>query len=199
MSPMRMLSSCLIVSAFVSNLSFAAESPVAAPAFNKTGDNSMEATNVAEVEAQVVDVNKKSREIKLKTSDGETTSITAGKEVENFAQIKKGDWLKVRYYESLTLELKKGGGDPIVVSDTSDIVRAQPGQKPGTMAIEKVTARGTILKIDKKTQSVTVKGPERTVVLHVQKKDVFDKLKKGDQIEATYIEAVAVSVESVKR
>jgi len=159
----------------------------------------MEASNVAEVEAQVVSVNKKSREIKLKTDDGDTTSITAGKEVENFNNIKKGDWLKVRYYESLTLELKKHGGDPIVVSDTSDLVRAAPGAKPGAMTIDKVTARGTILKVDKKKQLVTVKGPQRTFDLHVQKKDVFDKLKKGDQIEATYVEAVAVSVETVKK
>jgi Cu/Ag efflux protein CusF len=197
-SKFRVLSACVVASAFLSVPSFAAEAPVA-DAFTRTGDNTLETSNVAEVEAQVVGVNKKTREIKLKTRDGETTSITAGKEVENFAQIKKGDWLKVRYYESLTLELKKGGGDPIVVSDTSDIVRAQPGQKPGAMAVDKVTARGTILKIDKKKQSVTVKGPERTVVLHVQKKDIFDKLKKGDQIEATYVEAVAVSVETVKK
>ncbi|MNU04753.1 hypothetical protein D3C72_2492990 [compost metagenome] len=58
---------------------------------------------------------------------------------------------------------------------------------------------GTITKLDKKTQEVTVKGPKKTVVIHVQKKDVFDTLKKGDQIEATYVEALAVSIQPVRK
>jgi Cu/Ag efflux protein CusF len=196
----KVLGACAVSCLFISASAFAAD-PITAPpgTFNKTGENEYQASNVIELQAQVVDVNKKTRDIKLKAKDGETTSIKAGNDVENFAQIKKGDMLKVRYLESLTLELKKGGGDPIVVSDTSDLVRAQPGQKPGAMAIDKVSAVGTITKLDKKTQHVTVKGPQRTVVIHVQKKDVFDTLKKGDQIEATYVEALAVSVESIKK
>ncbi|MDG0816872.1 hypothetical protein [Bdellovibrio svalbardensis] len=167
--------------------------------FKRTGENTVEAKETVEVEAEVVSVNKKTREIKLKSSDGEVTSMIAGDEVKNFAQIKKGDRLKVRYFESLMLELKKGGAAPVAVTETSDISRASMGQKPGGMASAKVTARGTVMSLDAKTQSVTVKGPQRSVVLHVAKKDIFDKIKKGDQIEATYSEALAISVESVKK
>ncbi len=200
MNKYKVFSVCAVSYLFMSIPAFAAD-PISAPAdaFKKTGENEYQVSNAIEVEAQVAEVNKKTRELKLKTKDGETTSLKVGPEVENFAQIKKGDMLKVRYLESLTLELKKGAGEPIVVSDTSDLLRAQPGKKPGAMTIDKISAVGTITKIDKKTQNVTVKGPKRTVVIHVQKKDVFDKLKKGDQIEATYIEAMAISVESVKR
>lgn len=200
MNKYKVFGVCAVSCLFMSVSAFAAD-PVNAPpgTFKKTGTDEYQATNVIEVEAQVVDINKKTRDIKFKTKDGETTSVKVGTEVENLAQIKKGDNLKVRYLESLTLELKKGGGNPIAVSETSDIVRNAAGQKPGGMALEQITATGTITKLDKKTQQVTVKGPKRTVVIHVQKKDIFDTLKKGDQIEATYVEALAVSVQPLKK
>ena len=40
---------------------------------------------------------------------GNVVDVNAGPEVRNFDQIKVGDLLVVRYMESLTLELKKGG------------------------------------------------------------------------------------------
>ncbi len=176
-----------------------AAEPETNPIFEKTGPNAMQTSAAVQVEAQVVSVNKKTREIKLKSQDGEMMSIVAGDEVKNFAQIKKGDHLRVRYFESLALQLKKGGGAPIEVTESTDAARAQAGQKPGGMVADTITARGTVTKVDSKTQSVTVKGPKRTVVLHIAKKDVFDDIKKGDQIEATYTEALAISVESVKK
>lgn len=176
-----------------------AADPEAHKEFKRTGENTVEAKKAVEVEAEVVSVNKKTREIKLKAADGEVTSMIAGDEVRNFEQIKKGDRLKVRYFESLMLELKQGGTAPVAVSESTDVERSRTGEKPGGMVSSKVTARGTVTSIDKKNQSVTVKGPQKTVVLHVAKKDLFDKIKKGDQIEATYSEALAVSVESVKK
>ena len=46
---------------------------------------------------------------------------------------------------------------------------------------------------------VTVKGPKRTVELKVQDPAQFKMIKKGDQIEATFTEAVAVAVTPAKK
>jgi len=165
----------------------------------KVGENAMKATNEVQVEASVTSVNKKTREIVLRSDSGEEVAMIAGDEIKNFDQIKKGDRLKVRYFESLVLTLKKGGKAPLAENTTSDVQRAQPGQKPSINATETQTATGTITKVDKKRQTVMVQGPNRSVELHVQQKDIFDKLKKGDQIEATYNEALAISVETVKK
>jgi Cu/Ag efflux protein CusF len=185
----------------LSGLSFSAMAaePEMSSGFQRTGENTVSALNSLEMQAQVVSVDKKTREIQLKTEDGEITPIIAGPEVKNFSQIKKGDILKVHYMESLALELKKGGKEPIEVTRATDIDRAQVGQKPGAAVVDKVTSRGTVTKIDPKTQSVTVKGPNRTVTFRVEKKDLFNKIKTGDQIEATYTEAMAISVETVKK
>ncbi|MNL52314.1 hypothetical protein D3C87_1754770 [compost metagenome] len=119
--------------------------------------------------------------------------------MKNFDQIKKGDRLKVRYLETLVLDLKKGGKEPIVLTQTSDVQTAQAGQKPGATLRSIITARGTVTNVDVKKQAITVKGPNRTVVLPMADKELFNKIKKGDQIEARYTEAMAISVETVKK
>jgi ribosomal protein L6P/L9E len=50
--------------------------------------------------------------------------------------------------------------------------------------------------VDPKASTITVKGPKGNLVtLDVQNPDQFKVVKKGDQIEATYTEALALSVE----
>lgn len=169
------------------------------PSFTKTGETTVQAQDAISAEAEVIAIDKKTREIKLKTEDGEEMSITAAPEVKNFAQIKKGDRLKVRYLETLILDLKKGGTEPVVLTQSSDLETAKKGQKPGAVATSVITARGTVINTDAKKHTITVKGPNRTLVLPMQDKELFSKIKKGDQIEARYTEAMAISIESAKK
>ncbi|WP_413580689.1 hypothetical protein [Bdellovibrio sp. HCB288] len=165
----------------------------------KTGPHSMEGTQAIEVEAKVIEVNRKTREITLKPKDGESMTVKVGDEVRNFDKINRGDMLRIRYLESLALELKKQGTAENMRDRSAEIVRSKPGQKPGGMVVEKVSAIGTITNVDKKKKNVTIKGPERSVTVQVQDKSILDQLKKGDQIEIEYTQAMAVSVETIKR
>jgi Cu/Ag efflux protein CusF len=171
----------------------------AANELQKTGPNTLERTGSVEARAQVIKIDKKTREITFKPEDGENVTVVAGPEIRNFDQIKKGDTLKVNYMESLVLELKKKQMTDNGVVASTDIVRSAPGEKPGGQVTQQLTATGTVTKIDKKKQEVTVKGPRRTISFHVKDQSVLDELKKGDQIEAKYTEALAVSVETIKR
>jgi Cu/Ag efflux protein CusF len=56
-----------------------------------------------------------------------------------------------------------------------------------------VTANVTA--VDAKTQTVTLKGPKRTVDLKVPDPGQFKLIKVGDQIQAVYTEALALAVE----
>ena len=166
--------------------------------FQKTGETTLEAANAIEAEAEVLKVDKKTREIKLKSQDGEEFSIVAGPEVRNFDQIKKHDRLKVSYLESAVLELKKGGGEPVMVSEQTDSDRSRMGMKPGAVVTDIITARGTITAVNWKKQQITLQGPHRTMILPVEK-EVLGRIKKGDQIEARLTQAMAISVESTKK
>jgi len=56
-----------------------------------------------------------------------------------------------------------------------------------------------VINVDPQTQTVTLRGPERTVDLKVRDPEQFKLIAKGDQVEATYAEGLAVAVERVKQ
>ena len=134
------------------------------------------------------------REITLKGPDGKDVTMVAGPEVKNFSQLKVGDKVDIQYVEALVLELKKGGGLPVARTEKESMTSAKPGETPAAKGARKVTVVGDVIALDAATQTVTLKGPQRTANLKVRDKKQFDLISKGDQIEATYTEALAVAV-----
>ena len=57
-----------------------------------------------------------------------------------------------------------------------------------------MTVVGDVIAVDNATRMITVKGPKRTVEFVVKDPEQFKLIAKGDQLEATYVEAVAVAV-----
>jgi hypothetical protein len=144
--------------------------------------------------AKITAIDKASRTITLKGPKGDEVRVVAGPEVKNFGQLKVGDEVKAQYAESLVLELKKGGGQPVAKTEKSAAASAKPGEKPAAIGARQVTVVGDVTKVDAATQKVTVKGPQRTVELNVRDPEQFKRIAVGDQIEATYTEAVAIAV-----
>jgi hypothetical protein len=144
--------------------------------------------------ATIAAIDKASRTITLKRTKGDEVKIVAGPEVKNFEQLKVGDVVNVTYLESLALELKKGGGLKVEKTEKAGAVSAEPGATPAGAAGRQVTVVGDVIKLDAATQTITVKGPERTVELKARDPEQFKLIAVGDQIQATYTEALAVSV-----
>ena len=76
---------------------------------------------------------------------------------------------------------------------------AQPGQKPGGIAGRQVTIVADVIDVNPAKQSVTLRGPKRTVELVVPDPAQFKLIAKGDQVEATYTQALAIAVEPAKK
>ena len=62
------------------------------------------------ISATVTAIDPATRAITLTSAKGKVTEVVAGPEVRNFAQIKVGDEVVAKAVDSLSLELKKGGG-----------------------------------------------------------------------------------------
>jgi ribosomal protein L6P/L9E len=153
------------------------------------------AARALEVSASVVGIDKATRTLTLKGPKGEVVDLVAGDEVRNFDQIKVGDSVVARYMQALTLELKKTKG-VVGATMSEDAVRAKPGERPAVAGARQVTVIADVVAVDPKASTITVKGPKGNLVtLDVQNPDQFKVVKKGDQIEATYTEALALSVE----
>jgi hypothetical protein len=149
--------------------------------------------------ALVTAIDKATRTITLKGPEGRSFDVVAGDAVKNFAQIKVNDEVVVEYIRALTLEVKKGGG-PRERVDSADAVRAKPGEKPGVAVGRQVTIIADVIDVNPKDKTITVKGPKGNIVeLEVKNPDHFKVVKKGDQIEANYVEAVALSVEPARK
>lgn len=177
---------------------FAQQAPVGAQiSTNSPGKVSM--TEGIKVFALVTAINKATRTISLKGPEGRSFDVVAGDAVKNFAQIKVNDEVIVEYIRALTLEVKKGGG-PSSRVDSADAVRAKPGEKPGVAVGRQVTIIADVIDVNPKEKTITVKGPKGNIVeLEVKNPDHFKVVKKGDQVEANYVEAVALSVEPARK
>lgn len=151
--------------------------------------------SVVTTSATVEAIDKESRVVTLKGPQGNLFSVVAGPEVRRFDEIKVGDQVVVQHTEALTLELKKGGGGVRERVDTEAAARAAPGAQPGGAAVRRVTVVADVVAINARTQTVTLRGPKRTVDLQVNNPEQFKLVKVGDQVEATFTDAVAISVE----
>jgi Cu/Ag efflux protein CusF len=156
---------------------------------------------VQSISATVDKIDAKTRTIELR-KDKEVQSIQVPPEVRNFDKIKVGDEVVVTYYEGLAAEFKKKGESKTVgVLDASTGTARMPegSGKPGAAVGNRIKTTVTIESVDTKTHSVTFIGPSgmsRTVdVVDPKAQKFIAELKKGDEVELTYVEALAVTVE----
>ena len=157
------------------------------------------AAETIEATATVTAIDAATRDVTLKGPQGREMTITAGPEVKNFAQIKVGDQVKVKYVEALTLELKKGSTAPVARTDTAAAGAAKPGERPAGAVGRQVTVMAEVVALDPAKQVVTLRGPKRTLDLKVADPEQFKRIAKGDRVEATYTEALAIAVEPAKK
>jgi hypothetical protein len=145
--------------------------------------------------ARVVGIDRPDRIVTLKGAKGDTVDVVCGDEVRNFDQIKLGDQVTARYVESLYLELKKTSTGVRERVESEAGARAKLGERPAGMAVREVVILADVTDVDPKNQTITLRGPKKSVTLPVKNPDQFKVVKKGDQVEATYTQAFAISVD----
>ena len=157
------------------------------------------AARTVRVSASVEAIDKQNRVVTLKGPRGNVFDLAVGPDVKNFDQIQVGDFLVVRYAQALTLELKKGGGGVRSRTEGQDAVKANPGARPGAAGARQVKVVADITAVNAKQQTITLKGPKQSVEMKVHDPEMFKTLKVGDQVEATYTEAAAITIEPAKK
>jgi hypothetical protein len=178
----------------------------ALPAFAQTGaamvgtaPGKAAAVETIKVTATITAIDKATRDVTLKGPQGNEVTVTAGPEVKNFDQLKVGDNVDLNYVEALTLELKKGGGLVVQRTEKAGAAGAKPGEKPAGAVGRQITVVADVIALDPAKQVVTLKGPQRTVDLKIPDPEQFKRIAKGDQVEATYTQAVALAVTPAKK
>jgi Cu/Ag efflux protein CusF len=186
--------------ALVAALALAAQGALAqskVPEMKATGTpGKAEATRLIKITATVVSVDKAARTLTLKHKDGQLETLKAGPEVKRFDEVAAGDSLVVEYEEGLALEFQAPGTAPVAPEAVAASARADKDQAPGGVVAAGVRATVSVTAIDLPNRMVVFQGPGGQ--FHQVKagpKVQLEKLKVGDKLLATYVQAVAISLE----
>ena len=150
-----------------------------------------------ELQGKVLAIDKAKREVTVKGCSGAETTFIVGDEVKNFGRLKVGDLVMLNYVSALGLELKKDGKalrERVESEQSESQAVNQPGMSKGRTV--KITA--DVMAVDLEKNSLTLRGPKRTVDMVVEDPALLKEVKVGDQMEVTYMEATVISAKSGK-
>ena len=146
-------------------------------------------------DGEVTKIDAATRTVTLKNQDGET-SIVAGPEVKNFAEIKVGDRFDVVYELAVAIELVKVKNPGTTGEQTTTTTTTAPqGEKPGMITTNTITATANVEAIDATKNIVSLKGPQGNIFkVKVQNPDLMKDIAVNDQVKVVYTEAIAAVV-----
>lgn len=182
--------------------SVAADAPAPAPSASAavvSSPDQIAGAVSAKMSARISAINPATREVTLKGPKGDEQVVTLGDEVKNFAQLKVGDLVFVRYAESLVLTLKKGQAGVRSRVESTASTAAPAGSKPGVTEVEQVTVLADVVAKDTKKQTITLRGAKKTRTVHIDNAERFQSIKVGDQVEAVSTKITAINVSPAAR
>ena len=166
-----------------------------------TAPQPFELQNTLEARATVTQLDLATRLMTLRGPAGNEFTFEVDQAVRNLPQVKVGDDVVVRYFETIGAAMRKPGDSTEASIALADGV-ADPGDRPAAGIGTRTTLPVTIVSMDSKTNEVRFYGPDkrvRTLELETPEAQAFAKnLKAGDEVIVTFTEALAVSVEPVR-
>lgn len=146
-------------------------------------------------DGEVTKIDVATRAVTIRSKDGDST-IVAGPEVKNFAEIKVGDRFDVVYELAVAIELVKVK-NPVAPSEqvTTSTATAPQGDKPGVVTTNVITAVANVEAIDTVKSTVSLKGPQGNIfALKVKNPELLKDIAVNDQVKVVYAEAIAAVV-----
>ena len=137
------------------------------------------------------------RIVTYKDDKGVMDTVQVGPEFKRFNELKVGDKVNLRYYESIVYQLKKEGAS---ARDAGEVaMKGAGGASPGGTLAQQITMTVTVVSVDPAAPSITVKTQNGDVVTRkVEDKKNLEGVAAGDRIVITYTQALLASVEPAK-
>jgi Cu/Ag efflux protein CusF len=188
---------CSGAEAFAKEKKAEASSP--AKAASSTQKPKVVKENVVTKTATVQAIDMKTRKVTLKDKDDNVVDLIVDERAKNLAQVKVGDQVVAKYYESVVVQLENPD-TPTGVTTSETSTEAKLGEKPSGTQSKQVTVVATIEAIDPNKTFIVLKGPEgKSQKFQVQDPKNLEQVKVGDQLSITYTLALAISVEKAKK
>ncbi len=148
-----------------------------------------------QVEAKVVAIDLKKREVLLADEEGNQILLHVGEEARNLPQLAVGDRVVAEYFQGLLFAVEPAGtGKPMRVEKTlSD--RTPEGQKPGGSVTTYVELIARVEGIDRKRRMVTLRGPKKTITIKAEEDVDLSTVHVGDLVKADFVEEYTIRIE----
>ena len=184
----------LALAAAFGSAAFAQASPPQAAVLAASAPGKGVVAGTVTLSATVVAIDAATRTLTLKGAKGRIVDVVVPPEAKNFADIRVGDLVTVDYVRALSLQLKPAGG---LRSSTSETVTAPApaGAVAGGAAAKQVVVMANVTAVNAKDGYVTLRGPKGNSVELSVDPSQLKLVKVGDQVEAVYTEALAITVD----
>ena len=182
----------LVVAFFAAQAVFAQNKPQAIIAV-EAGPGMVKAMEGLQFQGKFKSVDPKTRKVVITGPEGRELEAILGSEVKNFDQIKVGDIVTMSIMKVIVSDVKVLNNGIKERQETISYSRAQAGDKPAGIIEHQVKIVADVLAIDTKNNTVTLKGPYKTVQVAVGP-EILKGIKTGNQIEAVITQNIAVQV-----
>lgn len=149
------------------------------------------------VTATVEAIDMTTREVTLRTADGDSIVLVVGTQARNLDQVEAGDLVRAEYQVGLVVGLGPPGVEARL--QETETLRAPQGARPGGVVRVTTAVTATIVAIDAEARTVRLQGPERTIELPVAPDVDLRGVRVGDRVGAMFEESFAILVEPVER
>jgi hypothetical protein len=139
-------------------------------------------------------IDQTARLVMVKTSKGVESAVYAGPDIKRFSELKVGQQVEIRYYESVVYALAQPDQKtaPLTVGEA---VTPAAGGAPGATVAQQMKAVVDVVAVDPAVPSITVRTAKgHTITRKVENPKNLAAVKPGDRLVITYTEAVLLQV-----
>jgi len=146
------------------------------------------------MKATIEAIDKTNRMVSLKGPKGNVITVQVDEAVKRFDELKVGDVITAKYYESVVVEVVKPGAAAPADATLGGSTALQ-GANPGGVSATQTITTVTITAIDPETPAVTVKTSDgNEVSFRVKNKKYLKEVKVGDQVTITQTQGLMIEV-----
>jgi hypothetical protein len=168
---------------------------------SSTMENVVPQSEAVTLQAKITAIDTNTRAVTLRGPEGNSVTVIAGPIVRlNLLQV--GQTVNVKYYRSVAFVVSppKGGNGVPVTNDQFTRAIAQPTEAPGGVAVRVVKISGTVVSIDRSSNSIGIINPSGGQVYTIDVTDpariaALGTLNVGDTVSAVVSEVLAVSID----
>lgn len=151
---------------------------------------------VVSLSATVKAIDYKTRMVTLEKSDGSTVTMEVGPDAVRFNEVKKGDIVEVDFMVSVAVVVQSPDSKIDSVEGSNVAIVRNEGKKPSGVAVATDVVTATVVKINAKKRTATLKGPDGTTYDIDVAPEVknLENVKKGDKILVKLTRTLAIDV-----